>query len=86
MLDSVDLKGLNPVAFVKKEECGNCRFHAREDADVVCRFDPPKVFMFPMPTKTQMPGLAPQQAVALQTFSSFPQVRKDGWCGKWVGK
>lgn len=84
MLESVDLPGVQPVATMNPvQQCKGCRFAAKEDTDLVCRFDPPKVFMFPMPTKTQLTG---GNGVALQSFSQFPMVRGDSWCGKWEKK
>jgi hypothetical protein len=64
--------------------CAGCQNSAREGKDRVCRFEPPKVFMFMVPTMSRpLPGLAPQQGFQITTQTAFPVVRDDQWCSKF---
>lgn len=65
--------------------CGCCDYSAKEGQDRVCRFDPPKVFMFPLPTMVPTPR-GPQQGTELKTFSAFPIVQDGQWCGKAIAR
>lgn len=63
--------------------CASCDFSAKEGKDRVCRFEPPRPFMFMVPMmQSPMPGLKPQQGFQITTHTAFPVVRDDAWCAK----
>lgn len=53
-----------------KAECQNCRFSARDQNDMICRRNPPQLFV--MPTKLGQIGF----------MSRFPGVIAQMWCGQ----
>lgn len=58
-----------------KEECGNCKYFDRAGAGTAemgwCCIRAPVVIVLPM-----VDG----------TFTAFPKVEADEWCGEWKGK
>ena len=64
------------AARLKDQACANCRFSWKDPTgDLNCRRNPPTGFLVPVPGKL---------GIELKTFSSFPIVRPDYWCGHWT--
>jgi len=89
-IEDEPLNGLGTLAPVKSSlllfkargTCAGCEFSAKEGVDRVCRFEPPEVFMFLVPT--MVPGTrGPQQGLSPQSFTQFPIVQDGQWCGRY---
>jgi hypothetical protein len=65
--------------------CASCAFSVKEDADLVCRRHPPAVTMTAIPVIRPSPirGGPPQQGMELKSFTQFPVMRDDQWCGEF---
>lgn len=82
------LDGLQPFkspALPKRDPraCASCQFSAKEGKDRVCRFEPPKLFFFPMQTMAMGPSQRPVPAMEPKFFTCFPIVMDHQWCGKF---
>lgn len=89
--EPVNLAGLSPVdtllrSLPKRDQvCGQCLASAKEGRDLVCRYDPPKVFGFMLPTVAPVPGQPGrmQQALEYKSYTQFPVVQPDQSCRKF---
>lgn len=86
--DLEPIEGLNNIVPVKSSPllrgrgtCAECEFSAKEQVDRVCRLEPPKVFMFPVPGMMMTPQ-GPRPGHELKSFTQFPIVLDGQWCGK----
>jgi hypothetical protein len=72
----------------KPKMCSTCGFSEKEGTDLVCRFDPPKVFAFMVPVMQAPRVMAGQQIPNFQvtTQTCFPVVLPGQWCGKFAPK
>ena len=72
----------------RNETCSNCRWRNKPpqpNNDLECRRHPPtaSLNMVPVQGAVARPG---QQGMALQSFSIFPLIHEDFWCGEWEAK
>lgn len=92
--EHVDLGNLAPVKSTgnllrpvpnRERACAQCACSAKEGRDLVCRFDPPKVFGFMVPTVVPVPGRPGQmqQALEYKSYTQFPVVQPDQNCHKF---
>lgn len=82
---AIDMNGestpLDLSVLSKIRSCAACFYSAKEGQDRVCRIEPPSVFMFLVPMQSPIrPGM---QGIAPKSFTQFPVVADDQWCGKF---
>lgn len=87
MEDRSPLDGLKSFTLPKLHRaCASCEFGVKEQADLVCRYNPPQSTFLALPgmaPPVQMGG-RPQQGIQIQPFCGFPIVRPDQWCGRFT--
>jgi hypothetical protein len=71
------------VPFKHRERaCAACHYAVKEEQDLVCRRMPPQVGFLSVPGQVMTPkGM--QAVMKLQTFTQFPVMRDDAWCGEF---
>lgn len=93
-MDDLDLSTIKSVTFAaRRGSCKDCDFSCLDGADLTCHFDPPQVTHVVVPVPPQAPpggvvrpGQVQMPAIALQTYTSWPVIRPDQTCGKWMPK
>jgi hypothetical protein len=69
-----------------KNRCKDCSYFAEtkpeNELKGECHRYPPKVFLFPIPSKIQS-TLSPSVELNINVFSGFPTVDKNSFCGEF---
>lgn len=77
MTTALPIKPLQPAALIRPERCEKCKWASalRKQENFECRRNPP------------VPAHVPRQmrdgSVQFMTYSGYPQVRPDQWCGEF---
>jgi hypothetical protein len=67
-------KGVSLTALTNR--CGSCKHRHQGDGDIECRAHPPHGTVILIPDRVS--------GAKLQTFSVFPLIKDNHWCGEWT--
>jgi hypothetical protein len=67
-------QGVNLTALTNR--CGSCKHRYQGDKDIECRAHPPHGTVLLVPGRAGAP--------VIQTFSVYPLVKDNLWCGEWT--